>query len=445
MKFIDLVSLIFYNLSRRKGRVVLTAVGVIIGTAAVVVLVSLAVGLQKNATSQLWGINDLSSITVYPGYQMEGKGGGVTVMSGGGGGGGGSNDTTKYLTPQAISAFTALPNVKQVIAQDYLQTGLDVVFGKLHSYGSVLGVTVNDLSDMGLEAESGTTALERGTVVIGSWIPRNFYNPQARPDDPPLDPPDLQGQQIKLLITKWDNEGNTINKTITVRVAGVLKETRGESDGSIYMRMEDVTAINEWSRGTRINRNKEGYSVVIVKANDPGSVIDISDAINELGYQAITPQSTVQSINSFFLVLQVIFGGVGAIALLVAAIGIANTMTMAILERTREIGLMKAIGAKNKDILSIFLGEAAGIGLVGGLGGVIIGWGASALLNVVALSYFASQASSGGGSVPTMATSTPFWLPVFALAFSVVIGLLSGLYPALRAATLIPVDALKYE
>lgn len=444
MKFIDLVSLIFYNLSRRKGRVVLTAVGVIIGTAAVVVLVSLAVGLQKNATSQLWGINDLSSITVYPGYQMEGKGGGVTVMSGGGGGGG-SNDTTKYLTPQAISAFTALTNVKQVIAQDYLQTGLDVVFGKLHAYGSVLGVTVNDLSDMGLEAESGTTALERGTVVIGSWIPRNFYNPQARPDDPPLDPPDLQGQQIKLLITKWDNEGNTINKTITVRVAGVLKETRGESDGSIYMRMEDVTAINEWSRGTRINRNKEGYSVVIVKANDPGSVIDISDAINELGYQAITPQSTVQSINSFFLVLQVIFGGVGAIALLVAAIGIANTMTMAILERTREIGLMKAIGAKNKDILSIFLGEAAGIGLVGGLGGVIIGWGASALLNVVALSYFASQASSGGGSVPTMATSTPFWLPVFALAFSVVIGLLSGLYPALRAATLIPVDALKYE
>jgi len=444
MKFIDLISLIFYNLNRRKGRVALTAVGVVIGTAAVVVLVSLAVGLQKNATSQLWGINDLSSISVYPGYQMDGKGGGgVAVMSGGGGGGGG--DTTKYLTPQAIDSFVALPNVKQVIAQDYLQTGMDIVFGKLHAYGSVMGVSVNDLADMGLEAESGSTELARGSVIVGSWIPRNFYNPQARPDDPPLDPPDLQDQQLKLLITKWDSEGNTINKTITVRVAGVLKETRGESDGSIYMRMEDVTALNEWSRGTRINRNKEGYSVVIVKADDPSSVIAISDAINELGFQASTPQSMVQSINSFFLVLQVIFGGVGAIALLVAAIGIANTMTMAILERTREIGLMKAIGAKNKDILSIFLGEAAGIGLVGGLGGVIIGWGASALLNIVALSYFASQASSGGGTVPTMATSTPFWLPMFALAFSIVIGLLSGLYPALRAATLIPVDALKYE
>lgn len=443
MKFIDLISLIFYNLSRRKGRVALTAVGVVIGTAAVVVLVSLAVGLQKNATSQLWGINDLSSISVYPGYQMDGKSGGVMV-SGGGGGGGGA-DTTKYLTPQAIESFAALPNVKQVIAQDYLQTGMDIVFGKLHAYGNVMGVTVNDLADMGLEVDSGSTELARGSVVVGSWIPRNFYNPQARPDDPPLDPPSLQDGQLKLILTKWDSEGNTITKTLNVRVAGVLKETRGESDGTIYMRMEDVTALNEWARGTRINRNKEGYSVVIVKADDPSKVIAISDAINELGYQASTPQSMVQSINSFFLVLQVIFGGVGAIALLVAAIGIANTMTMAILERTREIGLMKAIGAKNKDILSIFLGEAAGIGLVGGLGGVIIGWGASALLNIVALSYFASQASSGGGTVPTMATSTPFWLPVFALAFSIVIGLLSGLYPALRAATLIPVDALKYE
>ena len=120
-------------------------------------------------------------------------------------------------------------------------------------------------------------------------------------------------------------------------------------------------------------------------------------------------------------------------------------MTMAILERTKEIGLMKAIGAKNKDILSIFLGEAAGIGFVGGLGGVVLGWGASALLNVVAMSYFASQASTGYTSMPAMATSTPFWLPIFALVFSTLIGLLSGLYPALSGATMVPVSALKYE
>jgi putative ABC transport system permease protein len=248
-----------------------------------------------------------------------------------------------------------------------------------------------------------------------------------------------------LVLTKYTQDGQAINKTINVRVVGILKETRGSSDSMVYMQMDDVTAINEWARGTRINRNKEGYNMLLVKANDTKTVLDIAKAINDLGFQANTPQSTVQSINSFFLVLQVIFGGVGAIALLVAAIGIANTMTMAILERTREIGLMKAIGAKNKDILSIFIGEAAGIGFVGGLGGVILGWGASALLNAVAVSYFASQASSGGSLLPSAATSTPFWLPAFALAFATVIGLLSGLYPAMRAASLVPVTALKYE
>jgi len=154
----------------------------------------------------------------------------------------------------------------------------------------------------------------------------------------------------------------------------------------------------------------------------------------------------VQGINSFFTIMQIIFGGVGAIALLVAAIGIANTMTMSILERTREIGIMKAIGATNNNILTIFLGEAAGIGFVGGLGGAALGWIISAVINVFASSYLASQASSNGymSSAP-IATSTPFWLPVFSIVFATLVGLLSGLYPSLNAATLVPVDALKYE
>jgi putative ABC transport system permease protein len=211
------------------------------------------------------------------------------------------------------------------------------------------------------------------------------------------------------------------------------------------MRLEDVKAFNEWAMGRRINYNKDGYSMVIVKVKSADQVLNINDQITAMGYQTYTSQSFVQGINNFYLVLQIIFGGVGAIALLVAAIGIANTMAMAILERTREIGLMKAVGATNRDVLSIFLGEAAGIGFLGGLGGVLVGWLAGQGINVAALVYFANQASQQGAAPPSVAVYTPAWLPLFALFFATLIGFLSGLYPALRAATMIPVLALKYE
>lgn len=170
-------------------------------------------------------------------------------------------------------------------------------------------------------------------------------------------------------------------------------------------------------------------------------MVDIANQITDMGYQAYTPQSTVEGINSYFATMQLVFGGVGAIALLVAAIGIANTMTMAILERTREIGIMKAVGATNNNILTIFLGEAAGIGFLGGIGGVLVGWAICAVINAMG----GSMLATGGGMGTQLAASIPFWLPVFSIAFATLIGLISGLYPALNAATLIPVDALKYE
>jgi putative ABC transport system permease protein len=250
---------------------------------------------------------------------------------------------------------------------------------------------------------------------------------------------------LQFIVSKWDAQGNETRKNLSLRVAGVLEETRGESDWTIYMPLALVKELNEWSQNRRINYNKDGYSMAVVKVADADQVIDVTDQITEMGFQAYTPQAFVQGINNFFVVLQVIFGGVGAIALLVAAIGIANTMTMSILERTREIGLMKAVGATNSNVLAIFLGEAAGIGFIGGLGGVLIGWLAGQGINVIALVFLANQAGQQGGAPPSVAVYTPLWLPLFALVFSTMIGMLSGLYPALRAATMIPVMALKYE
>lgn len=440
MKPLDLLRLIFGNLNRRKARVALTAIGVVIGTAAVVILVSLAIGLQRNANEQLYGIGDLTQIQVMPTY-----GGEVMFMGPGGGSGPSEPQQQLLLTNFALNDLRAIPGVEAVIPRDYLMAGGMIKYQKLEAGVNIIGIDTADLSSLGLEATDGGTELGRGAVVVGVMIPNNFYDPKIRPGQEPPPPPQLYGQQIQLVVSKWDDQGVETRKNISLRVTGILGETRGESDWSIYMPLEQIKTLNEWAMNRRINYNKDGYSQVIVKVSDVDQVLDISEQITEMGFQAYTPQSFVQGINNFYKILQFIFGGVGAIALLVAAIGIANTMAMSILERTREIGLMKAVGATNRDVLAIFLGEAAGIGFLGGLGGVIIGWLAGQGLNVIAIVYLASQAGQQGGAPPSVAVYTPFWLPLFALIFSTIIGMISGLYPALRAATMIPVLALKYE
>jgi len=437
MRLIDLIRLILGNLGRRKARVALTAVGVVIGTAAVIVLVSLGIGLQRNATQQLGGISDLTLIQVSPNY---GEMMSAPVM---GGGGGAQPAIQAAITEQGLKDLAALPGVAAVFPRDY--SGGLVNLGRLEAYPSIIGVPPDYLSTLSYELQEGELALGRGQVVVGAMVAQSFWDPRQRPDQPMPPPQELMGQRLKFTASKYDQDGNETRRTFPIRVAGVLSEQRDEPDWSIYMTLDEVTAINTWARGQRIDRNREGYPMAVVKAQDVSQVAELSEAITNLGYQAFTPMSFIQGISSFFLVLQVVFGGVGAIALLVAAIGIANTMTMSILERTREIGLMKAVGATNGNVLSVFLGEAAGIGLIGGLGGVALGWAAGQVINAVALSYLAGQAAQTGGLPPGVAVYTPPWLPLFSLIFATGIGLLSGLYPALRAATLQPVAALKYE
>jgi putative ABC transport system permease protein len=447
MGFFDLFSLIIENLSRRKARVALTAIGVVIGTAAVVLLVSLGMGLQRSATEQLGGIGDLTQIQVMPTYGDDSSGRRVVMRGGGGGIAMESSTITAQtlITDQSLVELAALPGVAAVIPRDYLQGGLTLKLGNLEGFSQITGIGAPDLAELGMEAETGSTALQKGMAIVGAQVAYNFYDPNLRPGEDAPEAPDLMGKLLKLELMRWTSDGLEVRKTIQVIVSGVLKESSGESDWSIYLPLEEVTALNGWYLGRRVDRNRDGYNQVVVVASDVSDVLSLTEQITSLGYQAYTPQSFVEGINSFYVILQVVLGGVGAISLLVAAIGIVNTMTMAILERTREIGLMKAVGATNRDVLGVFLGEAAGIGFIGGLGGVALGWSLGEVVNVMALAYLAEQAASQGGQAPSVAVYTPLWLPIFTLLFATLIGLVSGLPPALRAATLVPITALKYE
>ncbi|HZJ24712.1 MAG TPA: ABC transporter permease, partial [Anaerolineales bacterium] len=321
MKTLDLLRLIFGNLNRRKGRVALTAIGVVIGTAAVVVLVSLAIGLQRSANEQLYGIGDLTQIQVMPAYGMEG---GPVMVSGGGGisEGSGGPQAPKLLTNSALKELTSIPGVVAAIPRDYMMGNMMMKYKRLEGGANVIGIGINSLSDLGMEAVQGNTDLTRGSIIIGPQVAVNFYDPRLRPGQEPPPPSDLYGETLTFVIFRYDDQGNETRKTVSFRVAGMLTETLGESDWSVFMRLDELKALNEWAMNRRINYNKDGYNQVVVKVDHIDNVLTVNDQINEMGFQAFTPQSFVQGINNFYLILQVIFGGVGAIALLVAAIGI---------------------------------------------------------------------------------------------------------------------------
>ena len=285
MRFVDLISLIVDNLSRRKGRVLLTAIGVVIGTAAVVTLVSLGAGLQQNATNQLWGINDLSSIQVYPGYPtQQGMASPIAIKE----------EDIKKLDAEAIASFRAIPGVTDVIIRDYLAGGTEISYEKLMGWSSIMGVSVDDLADLNLKASQGITQPGKTQVVVGAWVSRNFYNPNQRPNDPPIEPPDLMGKTLKVSVIRWSEDGTQTRKNLNLEVVGVLAESQSESDYSIYLPLSEVNRLNDWVAGKRVDRDKEGYNQLVVKAESPKVVVEIAKQITN------TEQAEIRNVKVTF-------------------------------------------------------------------------------------------------------------------------------------------------
>lgn len=434
MRGSDLLRLVVSNLRRMKVRVALTAIGVVVGTAAVIVLVSLAAGLQRSAARDLGSLGDLTRITVFPQQFLRSFGGTQPSRQ------------EAILNRQTLAELRQLPGVVAVTPQEWLAGGAMLQLNRVVAGANVIGLDARQVPLLDLPLAGGIDRPGRGQALAGARVAASFYDP--RTGMPVEEPPPLLGQSVQLKISRVGDDGKLIERTVRLRIVGVLEETGGSDDYNLFLAMEDLLELNAWVTGARPNPDRDGYSQAWVKVASADQVAEVERAILERGFFTYSPRTTLRQINLFFLVIQGIFGGIGAIALLVAAFGIANTMTMAIYERTREIGLMKALGASNRDVMAIFLAEAGGIGLVGGIGGVVAGIALGVILNLVAGTYLAAQAAQSG-VIPTPGQFsliyTPLWLPIFAILFATAVGLVSGIYPAIRAAALNPIAALRYE
>jgi putative ABC transport system permease protein len=197
------------------------------------------------------------------------------------------------------------------------------------------------------------------------------------------------------------------------------------------------TDLREISRAAS---NQPVYSSISVRVKNPTQVQVIEDAIKKMGFSTFSLLDASQSLRTFFRVLDLFLLIFGSLALAVASIGIVNTLVMAILERRREIGIMKAIGASDGDVKKLFFAEAGAMGIVGGIAGVALGWAIGRIINLGTNVYLRRESLT-----PDNFWSVPWWLVAVAIGFSFLVSLISGLYPAGRAAKLDPVQALRYE
>jgi putative ABC transport system permease protein len=242
---------------------------------------------------------------------------------------------------------------------------------------------------------------------------------------------------------------SVVSRELKLKIIGVAdldpESMRGPTRARVFLPLKlaeslhvmQPTDLREISRAAS---DQPVYSSVSVRVNDPGQVRKVEDAIKNMGFNTFSILDASRSIQQFFKVLYAFLGIFGSLALVVASIGIVNTLVMAILERRREIGIMKAIGASDGDVKKLFFAEAGAMGILGGVVGVALGWSIGQLINFGTNVYLKSQSFP-----PEHFWSVPWWLVAFAIFFSFGVSLISGLYPAGRAARLDPVQALRYE
>lgn len=469
MKISDMLMICLRNLWRRKGRTMLTVVGVVIGSCAVIVMISLGLGMNAAMDSMLATWGDLTAVNIY-----NGGSGPMMYFDDGSSGSSGNNTEKPALDDAALEVLRNIDHVTAIIPKIEVSGEMVTVCAGRNDryilqYAQIYGVDFSMFDKMGYEVDEGTLPSAGNTndaIVFGSEIAYQFRDTKkhgqasmtqkqqladgsyTRPFVEPI------GSDIKIAInnTKKQNSDGSYQyggRGYEYKLGGTAtlkQDTMWETPYSIFIDINVAKQIVEsYNKLNNVKRAKAPeYTQVKIVCEDINTVDYVQKTVEEMGYSATSMAQIRSQMQGELGVIQLILGGLAAISLLVAAISITNTMIMSIYERTREIGIMKVLGCFIGNIRLSFLMEAGLIGLLGGIIGTIISYLISFAMNTFAGSAFAEMfgiGAEGSGRVSII----PLWLVLLALIFSTVIGLISGYYPANRAVKISALEAIKNE
>ena len=445
MKRNDLMHMCLQNLLRRKSRTILTVLGVFIGCCSIVIMVSLGIGMKESQDKMLAEMGDLTIITVNAPQGGRGKA---------------KLDETLVRRLKTISGVEAV-TPKQSLEVDSVRLMVGTGNRYLAEWSSVVGLDTQAMEQMGYQFLDGAPAAKSGDVVVGQYLAYNFKD-TLRPEgmnmvdrwtnawsedgsEKELPPPYFDPMQEKLTLEISSESGKF---TVPLRVSGVVKEdySKGsETSEGIMMSLGDLRKLLDKAQGNK--KKAVPYDSVLVKVGNISQVAQVEEEIKAMGYSTESMESIRKPMEKEARQKQMMLGGLGAISLFVAALGITNTMIMSISERTREIGIMKALGCYVTDIRVMFLSEAGAIGLIGGVIGCIVSFITSVVINLVSLGPSVENLLPAilGGEGVSRVSVIPLWLLLFAVVFSVFIGLGSGYYPANKAVQIPALEAIKSE
>jgi len=458
MKGRDLGELAVRNLREAILRNSLTTLGVAVGVASLVAMLSLGVGLQTLASERLTKSGLFDAVFVTSRRDFRGPGGeGPPRKSSA------PPEKFKPLDEDARQQFAALPNVVDVYPQIRFLT--DVRYAGNSYSTNVLGVPESSRATSAFDSITGKyfsspTAEEailqadfakdlspQPASLVGQEITLRYAERRAVSSDEISKEQDIDKQLDEMM----SGGISIVSREKKLRIAGVIESDPsagigGFGGGRVFLPIRvaeqlhaaQANDVQDFVRGG--GSGKPTYAALTIRVKNPKNVQQVEDAIKKLGFNAFSLLDAARSLRLVFTVFDLFLGLFGSLALTVASLGIINTLVMAILERRREIGVLKALGATDGDVRSLFFAEAGAMGLVGGILGVAIGWLIGLALTWGTTIYLRRQDLPG-----VKISYVPWWLAASAVAFAVAVSLIAGLYPAGRAARLNPVEALRYE